>query len=420
MVRLFLYACLLLRLAWLGAAEDGLHGWLRYAPFHCSEACEDVLPSSIVTLDANETSPVSIAGQELQRGIREMFNKSVPINQGDCESGSESSVIISTVDNYNCGSTHGIPELDEDGFWFNATGSTIELLGQNNRGALYAVFEYLSMLAQGNFSKSAYAANPHAPIRWVNQWDNMDGSIERGYAGPSIFFNNGVIVDDLTRVKEYARLLASIRINAIVINNVNANASLLTAHNIEGIGRIADVFRPYGVQVGISLNFASPRDLGNLSTFDPLDSSVVAWWTNVTDQIYHRVPDLAGYLVKADSEGEPGPLTYNRTLAQGANLFARALQPHGGILMYRAFVYDHHINESDWKADRANAAVDFFKPLTVPLTSRSASRLCLYSPISTERTQLLSCRSPKSTWGNNATSSTSPHFGRLCWILIFK
>lgn len=359
MMRLILYLCLLLR---LGAAEDGLHGWLRYAPVHCNKACEDVLPSSIVTLDANESSPVSVAGQELQRGIREMFNKSVPINQG-CKSESESSVIVSTVDHYNCGSTHEIPELDADGFWLNTTGSTIELLGQNNRGALYAVFEYLSMLAQGNFTKSVYAANPHAPIRWVNQWDNMDGSIERGYAGPSIFFDNGVVVDDLTRAKEYARLLASIRINAIIINNVNANASLLTAHNIEGIGRIADVFRPYGVQVGISLNFASPRDLGNLSTFDPLDPSVVAWWTNVTDQIYHRVPDLAGYLVKADSEGEPGPLTYNRTLAQGANLFARALQPHGGILMYRAFVYDHHINESDWKADRANAAVDYFKPL---------------------------------------------------------
>jgi alpha-glucuronidase len=218
------------------------------------------------------------------------------------------------------------------------------------------------MLALGNFSKVAYATNPHAPIRWVNQWDNLDGSIERGYGGSSIFFNSGVVVNNLTRAAEYARLLASIRLNAVVVNNVNANASLLTPQNIQGLGRIADAFRPYGVQLGVSLNFASPQLVGGLNTFDPLDPSVIAYWTNVTGRIYQQVPDMAGYLVKANSEGQPGPLTYNRTLAQGANLFAKALQPYGGIVMFRAFVYNQ-LNESDWKADRANAAVQFFKDL---------------------------------------------------------
>ncbi|MBI0385215.1 alpha-glucuronidase, partial [Streptomyces albiflaviniger] len=149
--------------------------------------------------------------------------------------------------------------------------------------------------AQGNHSKVAYATNPSAPIRWVNQWDDMDGRIERGYGGPSIFFKDGQVVDDLTRVAEYARLLASIRINAVVINNVNANATLLSPTNLDGVARIADVFRPYGVQVGLSLNFASPQTYGGLSTFDPLDASVVEWWSKITAQVYDRVPDMAGY-----------------------------------------------------------------------------------------------------------------------------
>jgi alpha-glucuronidase len=151
------------------------------------------------------------------------------------------------------------------------------------------------------------------------------------------------------------------------VNNVNANASILTPQNVEGLGMLADAFRPYGVKVGISLNFASPTTnlvYGNLSTFDPLDSRVIDWWQNVTDTLYERIPDMAGYLVKANSEGQPGPLTYNRTLADGANLFAKALQPHGGICVFRAFVYDsQHLNESNWKDDRANAAVQFFTGL---------------------------------------------------------
>lgn len=161
--------------------------------------------------------------------------------------------------------------------------------------------------------------------------------------------------------------MASIGINGIIVNNVNANASILSTENIEGLGRIADTFRPYGVKVGIALNFASPTAglvYGNLSTFDPLNAGVIEWWQNVTDTLYDRVPDMAGYLVKANSEGQPGPLTYNRTLAEGANLFANALAPHGGTLVFRAFVYDSvHLNESIWTDDRANAAVQFFTGL---------------------------------------------------------
>ncbi|KAL3472375.1 glycoside hydrolase superfamily [Aspergillus californicus] len=344
-------------------AEDGSQAWLRYASVPCNAQCRRNLPSRIVTLNASDSSPIETAGEELKTGFHDIVGKQVKISHSNRHA--SSSILVATVADYRqlCNDADEIPELEEDGFWLNSQGDTVQILGQNSRGALYGTYEYLSMLAQGNFSDVAYASNPHAPIRWVNQWDNMDGSIERGFAGPSIFFAGGKIVDDLSRAKEYARMLSSVRINAIIVNNVNANATLLSADNMDGLRRIADVMRPYGVQIGISLNFASPMDFGGLETYDPLDQSVIDWWQGVTDDLYDRVPDLAGYLVKASSEGQPGPDTYNRTLAEGANLFARTLQPYGGVLMFRAFVYDHHISEDNWKNDRANAAVDFFKPL---------------------------------------------------------
>ncbi|KAJ5795037.1 hypothetical protein N7457_001636 [Penicillium paradoxum] len=354
----------LLSLAFISfaAAENGLHGWLRYASVPCSGQCHSALPSMIITLNETEMSPVYVAGTELQNGLKGIYGKSVQVTHTNCKI--SSGIVVGTIDQHReiCGAVKGVPELEEDGFWLNTEGENVQIFGQNERGALYGTFEYLSMLAQGNLSKVAYASNPSAPIRWVNQWDNMDGSIERGYGGPSIFFKNGKIVEDLARVTEYARLLASIRINGIVINNVNANPALLSPENLNGVARIADIFRPYGIQVGLSLNFASPQTYGGLGTFDPLDASVIDWWSMITAQIYERIPDMAGFLVKADSEGQPGPQTYNRTLADAANLFAKEVKPHGGIVMYRAFVYNQ-LDEDVWTDDRAKAAVDFFKDL---------------------------------------------------------
>jgi alpha-glucuronidase len=332
------------------AAESGIDAWLRYAPLPQSYRSQYSIPTSIVVLNTTNNSPVYTAGQELQQGIESIFGKSCAVKH---EKQSGLSIVVGTIDEYNhvYGNLANPPGLDKDGFWLSNEGKTIQILGQNERGALYGAFEYLSMLAQGNFSKVAYATNPNGQLRWVNQWDNMDGSIERGYGGASIFFANNSIVDDLTRAGMYARILASIRVNAVVVNNVNANYTTLEPRNIKGLGRIADAFRPYGIQLGLSLDFASPMELGALNTYDPLDSAVIEWWDNKTSEIYESVPDMAGYLVKADSEGTPGPLTYNRTLAQGANLFARALEPYGGIVMFRAFVYNQ-LNESVWTEGR--------------------------------------------------------------------
>lgn len=347
-------------------AENGLNGWLRYAPLPPSLASQfpTDFPSSIVALNSSVDNPVYTAAQELQKGFRGILHRDIGIVNSTKDYSHTSSIVVGTVDAYTktFGTENNWGDLIEDGFWLKTNKDSVQIIGQNERGALYGTFEYLSMLAQGNSSDVTYTSNPHAPIRWVNQWDNLDGSIERGYGGASIFFENGVVVANLTRAADYARLLASISLNAVVVNNVNANSSLLTPENIQGLGRVANVFRPYGVQLGISLDFATPQEIGGLSTYDPLDPAVIEFWANITDQLYESVPDMAGYLVKADSEGQPGPLVYNRTLSQGANLFANALKPHGGILMFRAFVYNQ-LNESDWKADRANAAVDFFKDL---------------------------------------------------------
>lgn len=342
-------------------AEDGLAAWLRYAPIADASSYVDKIPPAVVALNATESSPVHTAGVELEVGIKSIFGKDIAVSSQllrNC-----SAVTVGTVSGYQeaGGRLSSPPDLKGDGFWLDTTGGNVLILGQSERGALYGAFEYLSMLAQGNFTVVAYVSNPNAPIRWINQWDNLDGSIERGYGGASIFFEGGVVKDDLTRVADYARLMASIGLNGLIINNVNADQHMLNTTNIAGLGRIADAIRPYGVQAGISLNFASPN--ATLGTFDPLDEAVIQWWANITDVIYETVPDLAGFLVKGDSEGQPGPLSYNRTLADGANLFARPVSRHGGTIMYRAFVYNDMLNESDWYADRAKAAVDYFQPL---------------------------------------------------------
>jgi alpha-glucuronidase len=357
----------------LAAAEDGLNAWLRYARIDGARGYHNKLPSAIVTLNATKGSPVQTAGEELVQGINGIFGKKVSVGDAEKRHRPATAATVGTVHAFvdsNPSAAKDIPELVEDGFYLKVSRGNVLILGQNERGALYGAFHYLSLLAQGNVSDFSLASNPDAPIRWVNQWDNMQdggthGSVERGYGGDSIFFWDGKVRDDLTRAGQYARLLASIGINAVVVNNVNADPKTLTEENMDGLARIADVFRPYGVQLGLSLNFASPQTLGGLPTFDPLDETVIAWWHNITDSLYRRIPDMAGYLVKANSEGQPGPMTYNRTLADGANLFARALKPHGGIILFRAFVYDHRsLNQTlDWKADRANAAVNYFDGL---------------------------------------------------------
>jgi alpha-glucuronidase len=243
----------------------------------------------------------------------------------------------------------------------------IVLAGRTEKGALYAVFHLLRLMQGGErLDELAITEAPKNGLRMMNHWDNMDGSIERGYAGKSIFYKDNEIVKDMTRVRDYARLLASVGINAIAINNVNVHqyeTMLITEEYLPDVARIANVFRAYGISTFLSINYASPIQIGGLSTADPLDTDVGKWWREKADVIYRYISDFGGFLVKADSEFRPGPFTYDRNHADGANMLAEALQPYGGIVIWRCFVYNCLQDWRDRKTDRARAAYDHFTPL---------------------------------------------------------
>ena len=228
-------------------------------------------------------------------------------------------------------------------------------------GVLYGVFDLLRRQKTGE-PTTAVLSNPSYQHRILNHWDNLDGSIERGYAGRSIFWKFGkdaltVTDQDRTLWKEYARANASIGINGAVLDNVNASPQILSNAIVQRVAAIADEFRPYGIRTYLSINFSAPKALGGLKTSDPLDPTVIAWWQARAKEIYRLVPDFGGFLVKANSEGLPGPQDFGRTHADGANMLADVLKPYGGLVMWRAFVY----NPTD--QDRAKQAYSEFMPL---------------------------------------------------------
>jgi len=258
-----------------------------------------------------------------------------------------------------------IAKLQPEGFLIKAVkdnkGSKIYITAKTDKGLLYGVFRFLLYLdQQKEIGKLHLLENPKNPIRMINQWDNLDGSIERGYAGRSIFYQNNILTTDMARVKYYARMLASVGINAIAINNVNAHKeeTRLIADKIHMVKEINDIFRDYGIRVFLSINYASPIDIGGLSSADPLDDEVAKWWVDRVAYIYKNIPDFGGFLVKADSENRPGPFTYNRNHAEGANMLAAALKPYGGLLIWRCFVYNCQQDWRDLTIDRAKAAYE--------------------------------------------------------------
>jgi alpha-glucuronidase len=260
-----------------------------------------------------------------------------------------------------------LPAQKTEGFIIKAGREGILIAGQDEQGLLYGVFRFIMLLAQGKITLDFECSEaPAAPIRMINHWDNLDGSIERGYAGPSIFYKNNRLDYDPERIRAYARLLASVGINRISINNVNVRGAaklLITEDYLPDLRKLAALFRPFGIRLFLCINFGAPYSLGGLPTADPLDSGVLAWWKERAGIIYRSIPDLAGFLVKADSEGEPGPFKYGRSHAEGANMLADALAPYGGEVIWRCFVYNCVQDWRDTVTDRARAAYDHFKPL---------------------------------------------------------
>lgn len=245
-------------------------------------------------------------------------------------------------------------------------GTAIIIIGSGEKGVLYGAFHLLRKLQMNETSALEVIDKPLNPIRMINHWDNADGSIERGYAGNSIFYKNGQFIQDLQRVRDYARMLSSVGMNAISINNVNVHETethFITKEALPDVARIAKVFRSYGIQLYLSINFAAPVEIGSLSTADPLDIKVKQWWKDTAKVIYEYIPDFGGFIVKADSEHRPGPFTYGRDHKDGANMLADALEPYGGIVIWRCFVYNCMQDWRDRSTDRARAAYDHFKSL---------------------------------------------------------
>jgi alpha-glucuronidase len=345
-------------------AETGARMWLRYAPLE-GRALRQAQSSLPAVLATEGTSPlVAAARDEVLRGIRGLMDRTLRLESGTPR---ESAIVLGTAEDLRWLALPAIP-LPPESFWLKTVSRGgvryLAVIGADDRGLLYGAFALLRKIAQGeSLDILDQKQTPYAPIRWVNQWDNLDGSIERGYGGRSIFWDAGHVRDDLARVADYGRILASVGINGATIDNVNADKRLLSDDFIPQVARIAAAFRPWGVRIAVSVDFGSPQSLGGLDTFDPLDPRVAEWWKQRADAFYRAVPDLAGFVLKADSEGRVGPSAYNRTHADAANVVARALAPHRGVLLYRGFVYDHHMDWNNPKNDRARAAFDNFQPL---------------------------------------------------------
>ena len=328
--------------------EKWTQGWLAYTPKADMGNGRLVQKTAIADFDKSNEVIANAVG-ELVYGIKKMLDTRTEITD---EEKPESGILIRRQQ-----------EIPEGGWQIKEEHNILYLLASEETGVLYGVFHILRQIAmEKTLCGAEFICAPDNPLRMFNHWDNMDGSIERGYSGRSFFFrDNKVIVDERTR--DYCRLVSSVGINGVVINNVNVNDAatwLITDKSLDRVKEIADIFAGYGIKLFLSLNFAASIELGGPDSADPLDEAVIEWWKAKIAEVYNKIPGLGGFLVKADSEGRPGPYTYGRTQADGANMLADIIKPYGGILIWRCFVYNCKQDWRDYKTDRARAAYDNF------------------------------------------------------------
>jgi alpha-glucuronidase len=338
-------------------AEDGYDLWMRYRPLATAEAT--ALRHDAQSVERRgDTATLRVAADEVRRGLTGLSGRAIP------DGSSARPIVLATTADRDVAALH-LPtaKLGDEGYSIRPTtlgGRRVTLVTANtDRGVLYGSFALLRYVQTGSsLDRIDLTSTPRVKLRVLNHWDNLDGVVERGYAGQSLW--DWWTLPDFRdpRYTDYARANASIGINGTVLNNVNAKVESLTPRYIAKAAALADVFRPYGIKVYLSARFSAPIELGGLKTADPLDPQVAAWWKAKSDEIYRAIPDFGGFLVKANSEGQPGPRDYHRSHADGANMLAAAVAPHGGIVMWRAFVYA----ETD-PDDRAKQAYTEFKPL---------------------------------------------------------
>ncbi|MCM1242362.1 MAG: alpha-glucuronidase, partial [Roseburia sp.] len=308
----------------------------------------------------------------MENGIRELQNAFAGLLGRDLRISAGAAFIDASVsENAGAADAGGIYLTLREGMqaesyhlWEKDGSITIE--ASDSRGILYGIFDLIRQIQMeeplGGLEREKA---PLMPLRMLNHWDNMDGSIERGYSGNSFFFeNNEIIIND--RTVTYARLAASVGINAVVINNVNVKEAatwLITDRYLDKVRALCEVLAGYGIRLYMSLNYAAPIELGELESADPLEESVRVWWKKRMEIVFRAVPALGGFLIKADSEGRPGPFTYGRTHADGANMLAEAVAPYGGLIIWRCFVYNCQQDWRDYKTDRARSGYDNFMGL---------------------------------------------------------
>lgn len=292
------------------------------------------------------------AVRELRKAWSEMTGADLMLYPGSRETQQAGSIIFRQEE--GCG-----PE----GYHVFEEGGSVVIAASTDRGWLYGAFELIQQMQMENpLSGLDVRKEPVMPLRMLNHWDNMDGSIERGYSGNSFFFEKDEILID-ERTVTYARLLASVGINGAVINNVNVKDAatwLITDRYFDKLRRLSEIFAGYGIKLFLSLNYAAPVELGQLDSADPLSEDVREWWKRRMQLVFGQIPDLGGFLIKADSEGRPGPFTYGRTHADGANMLAEAVEPYGGLIIWRCFVYNCKQDWRDYITDRARSGYDNF------------------------------------------------------------
>lgn len=339
-------------------AEDGYDLWLRYTPVG-AEWVSRYQPCTKSIVVQGESPALNAARSELSHGLSGLLGHAVPIESTI----GNGAILVGTPQSSPLIRNLRLPlaALGREGYVIRNTrvnGRDIIIVTANNdMGVLYGAFALLRQIQTHQpLTNLNIASSPRYALRVLDHWDNLDRTVERGYAGPSLW-DWATLPKIDQRYIDYARANASIGINGAVLNNVNADPKILTPGYLTKVAALADVFRPYGIRVYLTARFSSPIEIGHLKTADPMDPAVQAWWRSEADEIYRLIPDFGGFLVKANSEGEPGPWDYHRTQADGANVIADALRPHGGTVFWRAFVY------SASKEDRAKQAYDEFKPL---------------------------------------------------------
>ena len=345
-------------------AEDGYELWLRYRPLAATAGAKTGRPAITEVVIGTGSPTLRAARDEIARGLRGILGVDVPIVETATRDGAlvagtpARSSAIAAID-----VGPGLGTIGNEGFVIRSmkvAGKRATVIAANTDiGVLYGVFRLLQLLQTGQpIDAVSLVEAPRIRHRLLNHWDNLNRTVERGYAGFSLWDWHKLPDYRSPRYTDYARANASIGINGTVLTNVNANATSLTAEYLGKAAALADVFRPYGIRVYLTARFSAPIEIGGLATADPLDPAVAAWWKRKAAEIYGFIPDFGGFLVKANSEGQPGPQDYGRTHADGANLLADAVGPHGGVVMWRAFVYSNEVPD-----DRAKQAYNEFQPL---------------------------------------------------------